>query len=72
MPTRPGVPATSFYRLENELIDVAKRLSNRQLLELADDFHALLRERRSFHSSCAPFVQTYRGLNDNKRVANQR
>ena len=68
MPRRPGIPLRSFHKLEDELLSVAKRLSNRQLLELADDFHALLRERRSLHYSGSPFVKIYRALNDNVRV----
>jgi hypothetical protein len=72
MPRRPGVSSRSFSKLETELIVVAKRLSNRQLLELADDFHALLRERRSLHISCAPAAQMDRGVNDNNQIAARR
>lgn len=64
MPSRPGVSLRSFSRLENELIIVARRLSNRQLLELADDFHAMLRERRSLRHS-AKTVPPFTGTNDN-------
>ena len=64
MPSRPGVSLRSFSKLENELIVVARRLSNRQLLELADDFHALLRERRSLRHT-AKATEPLQGLNDN-------
>jgi hypothetical protein len=71
MPSRPGVSQLSFGKLEDELISVAKRLSNRQLLELADDFHAMLRERRSLRHGSPP-AEPYKGLNDNKRLTGRR
>lgn len=66
MPGRPGVSLRTFGKLEDELLSVAKRLSNRQLLELADDFHAMLRERRSRLNTPAA-APPFMGINDNQR-----
>lgn len=46
MPTRPGISAHAFSRLEDEIIGLAGKLSDWQLMELADDFHAMLRQRQ--------------------------
>ena len=72
MSSHPGISPRAFCRLEDEIIVLAKHLSNRQLLELADDFHAMLRERRSALIRYAPIVRIYAGQNDNRREVGSR
>lgn len=72
MPCRPGISQEAFYSLEEELLTLIKRLSNRQLMELADDIHASLRERRSRLIPATPVVPVLASLNDNRRDLRRR
>lgn len=65
--TRPGISAHAFSRLEDEIICLTGKLSDWQLMELADDFHAMLRLRRQalMPQGQAPTSNTPVGENDN-------
>lgn len=66
MPTRPGISVHAFSRLEDEIIGLAGKLSDWQLMELADDFHAVLRQRRHAFAPQAPIINIHVGQNDNR------
>lgn len=64
-PRARGLSTLAFARLRSELPILAERLSDDQLLELADSMHDLLRGRRERRpEGRVTFV--YAGLNDNK------
>lgn len=49
MSTEQGLPSMQMARLEEEVRDVARRLSRDQMLDLADLLHDEIRARRSGH-----------------------
>ena len=66
MPMRPGISPHAFSRLEDEIIGLSGKLSDWQLMELADDFHAMLRLRRQAVMPRSPIVDIHFGDNDNR------
>ncbi|WP_421729467.1 hypothetical protein [Brevundimonas sp.] len=69
MPMRPGISCHAFSRLEDEIIGLGGKLSDWQLMELAEDFHAMLRLRRQAVGPRATTTDIYFSDNDNRPVS---
>lgn len=69
MPMRPGISSHAFSRLEDEIIGLGGKLSDWQLMELAEDFHAMLRLRRQAVVPRAMTTDIYFSDNDNRPVS---
>lgn len=64
-PPSQGLTNDAFAELKAELPHLADRLSDDQLLSLADGLHALLRTRQTRRSP-GRVTLVYAGLNDNR------
>lgn len=64
-PHERGLSLDAFAQLRSELPGLAERLSDDQLLSLADSLHGLLRTRQA-QRPIGRVTLVYAGLNDNK------
>lgn len=64
-PHAKGLSTSAYAQLRSELPHLAERLSDAQMLDVADRLHALVRERNAARAS-GRVTLVYAGLNDNK------